>query len=401
MKRHIKILLIVVAIILLLFVGMSYFIGTQVFMGSTQLVTCEDTSKVNDSFWEKYNMDYDVFYNTYTIEHIDIVSTFDGHVIPADYIYALGKDGNKDNPTVIMVHGLGGNRYTNYPLAEMFLQKGYNVLTYDQRSSNENTAQYTTFGYWEKYDLIDYIDYVHSYAPEQVIGVWGTSFGGATVGLAMGEKDVERKVDFLILDCPVSDMKWMVEEEMREMDIGLPISYMTFCGNVINKIKLGFGYDDANVCNEISDIEIPVLIINSKADTVTPQFMGQEIYDSIQNEDIKMIWTVTDSEHTEMWLDYNQEYIKKVQDLLDCTTLTLSDIPSKEEIVNTISRIEDITVVGYPDGIWDSYNNMPIVRKGITATSLQLDFNNEPKFLIDAAIYGGSSGSPVYIFNQC
>lgn len=318
MKRHIKILLIVVVIILLLFVGMSYFIGTQVFMGSTQLVTCEDTSKVNDSFWEKYNTDYDVFCNTYTIEHIDIVSTFDGHVIPADYIYALGKDGNKDNPTVIMVHGLGGNRYTNYPLAEMFLQKGYNVLTYDQRSSNENTAQYTTFGYWEKYDLIDYIDYVHSYAPEQVIGVWGTSFGGATAGLAMGEKDVERKVDFLILDCPVSDMKWMVEEEMRKMDIGLPISYMTFCGNVINKIKLGFGYDDANVCNEISDIEIPVLIINSKADTVTPQFMGQEIYDSIQNEDIKMIWTVTDSEHTEMWLDYNQEYIEKVQDLLDC-----------------------------------------------------------------------------------
>ena len=318
MKRHIKILLIVVVIILLLFVGMSYFIGTQVFMGSTQLVTCEDTSKVNDSFWEKYNMDYDVFCNTYTIEHIDIVSTFDGHVIPADYIYALGKEENKDNSTVILVHGLGGNRYTNYPLAEMFLQKGYNVLTYDQRSSNENTAQYTTFGYWEKYDLIDYIDYVHSYAPEQVIGVWGTSFGGATAGLAMGEKDVERKVDFLILDCPVSDMKWMVEEGMRKMDIGLPISYMTFCGNVINKIKLGFGYDDANVCNEISDIEIPVLIINSKADTVTPQFMGQEIYDSIQNEDIKMIWTVTDSEHTEMWLDYNQEYIEKVQDLWDC-----------------------------------------------------------------------------------
>ena len=52
------------------------------------------------------------------------------------------------------------------------------------------------------------------------------------------------------------------------------------------------------------------------------------------------------------------------------TTLTLRDIPCKDEIANTISRIEDITVVGYPDGIWDSYNNMPIVRKGITATSL-------------------------------
>ena len=216
MKKWTKILLIIVIVILLLFVGMSYFIGTQVFMGSTQLVTCEDTSKVKDSFWERYNMDYDVFCSTYTIEKVEITSTFDEHMIPADYIYALGEEGDKNNPTVILVHGLGGNRYTNYPLAEMFLQKGYNVLTYDQRSSNENTAQYTTFGYWEKYDLIDYIDYVYSHAPEQVIGIWGTSFGGATAGLAMGDKDVENKVDFLILDCPVSDMKWMVEEEMRK-----------------------------------------------------------------------------------------------------------------------------------------------------------------------------------------
>lgn len=58
MKKWTKILLIIVIVILLLFVGMSYFIGTQVFMGSTQLVTCEDTSKVKDSFWERYNMDY-------------------------------------------------------------------------------------------------------------------------------------------------------------------------------------------------------------------------------------------------------------------------------------------------------------------------------------------------------
>ena len=98
MKKWTKILLIIVIIILLLFVGMSYFIGTQVFMGSTQLVTCEDTSKVKDSFWERYNMDYDVFCSTYTIEKVEITSTFDEHMIPADYIYALGEEGDKNNP---------------------------------------------------------------------------------------------------------------------------------------------------------------------------------------------------------------------------------------------------------------------------------------------------------------
>lgn len=52
---------------------------------------------------------------TYTIEKVEITSTFDEHMIPADYIYALGEEGDKNNPTVILVHGLGGNRYTNYP----------------------------------------------------------------------------------------------------------------------------------------------------------------------------------------------------------------------------------------------------------------------------------------------
>lgn len=92
---------------------------------------------------------------------------------------------------------------------------------------------------------------------------------------------------------------------------------MTFCGNIVNKIKLGFNYEDANVGGKIMNIEIPTLIINSKVDTLTPQFMGQEIYDAINNDAMKMIWTVDDSEHTEMWLDYNQEYREKVEELLN------------------------------------------------------------------------------------
>ena len=80
--------------------------------------------------------------------------------------------------------------------------------------------------------------------------------------------------------------------------------------------------------------------------------------------------------------------------------LRKEDIPTADELIQEFSRIEDITVIGYPDGIWDSFNNIPITRKGITATPLQINFENSPKFLVDAAIYGGSSGSPVFVFNQ-
>ncbi|MDR7855401.1 alpha/beta hydrolase [Tissierella sp.] len=314
-KKLLVILTLVLGIFMVLFIGASSFIGLQVFSGSTQLVTSEETKEVSAAFWEKYDIDYESFSNMYNVEELEITSSFDEHTIPADYIYAIESQSSKDNQTVILVHGLGGNRYSNYPFAEYFLKKGYNVITYDQRSTNENTARYTTFGYWEKYDLIDWVNYVEQEAPGQKIGVWGASFGGATAGLALGYENMDSKIDFMILDCPVSSMKWMVEEEMRNMKIGLPVSYMTWCGNVLNKLKLGFTYQDADVANAMKEVITPVLIINSKSDSTTPYFMGKDIYDSIP-ENNREIWTVDDSKHCDMWLDYNKEYQDKIDSFI-------------------------------------------------------------------------------------
>ena len=81
-------------------------------------------------------------------------------------------------------------------------------------------------------------------------------------------------------------------------------------------------------------------------------------------------------------------------------------IPFDERLIPTqsqlqeLSAIEEIIMVGYPDGIWDSYNNQPIIRRGITATHPHNDFNGKQEFLIDAACFPGSSGSPVMILNQ-
>lgn len=316
MKKKTKIILSVTIIsVILLFTVMSYIIGNLIFNESTQLITNEDTIGVSATFWDKYGVDYDEFCNSYTVENIKIESTFDGHIIPADYIYANKLNADKNNNTAILVHGLGGNRYSNYPVAQTFLEQGYNVLTFDQRSTNENTAQYTTFGVWEKFDLIDYVNYVKTEAPDKKMGIWGTSFGGATAGLALGYEDTADKVDFLMLDCPVSSMKWMIEDQIRNMEIPISTSYMTWCGNIVNNLKLGFTYDDANVSKALSNIQIPVLIINSEVDTLTPYFMGKDIYDSIQSED-KVLWTSPDSEHTKIWLDYNLEYEAHMLELL-------------------------------------------------------------------------------------
>jgi hypothetical protein len=73
-------------------------------------------------------------------------------------------------------------------------------------------------------------------------------------------------------------------------------------------------------------------------------------------------------------------------------------IATQDEI-DSLDAVEEIMFIGYPDGLYDEANLTPIIRRGSTATPLQLDYGNLPAFLIDASSFPGSSGSPVFIAN--
>ena len=75
------------------------------------------------------------------------------------------------------------------------------------------------------------------------------------------------------------------------------------------------------------------------------------------------------------------------------------DLIPNETALEEIDAIEGICFIGYPNGIWDQKNLLPIVRRGISATPITVDFQGEKKFLIDASVFPGSSGSPVFILN--
>jgi hypothetical protein len=76
------------------------------------------------------------------------------------------------------------------------------------------------------------------------------------------------------------------------------------------------------------------------------------------------------------------------------------DIIVSPEGLASLDVIEDVTMIGYPNGLWDDVNNLPIVRRGITATSAGKEYRGRREFLIDAACFPGSSGSPVFIYNS-
>jgi hypothetical protein len=69
------------------------------------------------------------------------------------------------------------------------------------------------------------------------------------------------------------------------------------------------------------------------------------------------------------------------------------------EDMKQLSVLEEVVFVGYPIGLWDQTNNMPVVRRGVLATLPFLDYEGRKEFLIDAACFPGSSGSPVLLCN--
>lgn len=79
--------------------------------------------------------------------------------------------------------------------------------------------------------------------------------------------------------------------------------------------------------------------------------------------------------------------------------LTQDNIPTAQDLLE-LDAVEDIIMVGYPDGLWDEVNNQPIIRKGITATHPNKDYEGKREFVADIAAFPGSSGSPVLVYDN-
>lgn len=131
---------------------------------------------------------------------------------------------------------------------------------------------------------------------------------------------------------------------------------------------------------------------------------------------IKLVLTLIDGSITDIEIEIKGKVFKHV--LYDICVIRFSSIYNillehkfplylgfieQNGIVSDFSsfnRIEDIIMVGYPNSIYNESANLPIVRKGITATGLCDKYNNFDLFVIDIPTFGGSSGSPIFILNN-
>jgi hypothetical protein len=81
-------------------------------------------------------------------------------------------------------------------------------------------------------------------------------------------------------------------------------------------------------------------------------------------------------------------------------TVLPASVSVPQEVVDSILPLDTVAMIGYPTGLWDEANNGAIARRGSLATAPNCDFQGKPEFVVDMACFPGSSGSPVFLYNE-
>ena len=176
--------------------GFSYFFGSQVVKGLFYQNDGNDTKNNSIMQLEEWNYDLNHFTETYT-EEIFTLEASDGNTVPATF---FGNDQNKDKNTAILIHGAGGDHVFTYPLAEMYLNNDWNVVTFDMRGHGDNESPLVTFGYLERLDVEAMVDFVREHAGTKQLVVHGQSMGGAVTGMYAITDHARENIDAVIMD---------------------------------------------------------------------------------------------------------------------------------------------------------------------------------------------------------
>ncbi|MDO5519349.1 MAG: alpha/beta fold hydrolase [bacterium] len=278
----------------------------------SQALQINQNSEISKTYFNKYR-------ETYQVENLTIKSTYDQHNIPATYI-KLDEKENRD--TVIFIHGQGCTRFTNMSVAELFLKNGYNILTFDLRSSGENKAKFTTYGALEKYDLLDCVDYIDQKLDKKnKLIVWAGSYGGSVTSVTLGTDYANETIDAAILDSPLDSMEtylfglWTTQGSKEEFD-----TVTDSCDKFL-KHFYNFSLDDVNGKKAIAKTTVPTLFFGSSGDPRVPITVSKGLYEAATNTNKKMK-LFDDDTHCMGSVKYPDVYMKEVKDFLKKNTKT-------------------------------------------------------------------------------
>lgn len=217
--------------------------------------------------------------------------------------------------TVIIVHGVTYNRWGSVKYLSVFRKSGYNVLMIDQRRHGASGGRSSTFGFFERDDMVAWTDWALSELGEGgIVGTHGESMGAAVVLLHAA---IDPRPSFVVADCPFSDLRRLLAYHLA-LDYHLPaFPLLGLSSAMAFLLSGGMSFGAVSPLKEVTAIEAPVFFIHGDADRYIEPYMSREMHEARLAAGLRSrLYLAPGAEHAGSWAIDRAEYDRQVTSFL-------------------------------------------------------------------------------------
>lgn len=302
------IILIIIAILVIVF-----FLATGLYIfKSTVTRELHDIEKSYTRYVEN-NLFDEALYNSASKEDITLKS-FDGLNLTSTLIM----NENPTNKFIVLVHGVSICYVGSLKYFDIFYKNGFNVLIVNQRRHGKSEGKYSTYGFYEKYDVNMWIEYLKSrFGNDIILGLHGESMGAGTV---METIPLNDSIKFVIEDCGYSNFHeligFQITHAYKNRLVRKILSPSLIFANFFMKTKAKFSMKKIVPIDIVSSTSLPMMFIHGKEDYFVPWYMSVDLYNA-KTKGYKKLYLVEGAKHAEA-LEVNKIlYEKKIMTFIE------------------------------------------------------------------------------------
>lgn len=229
------------------------------------------------------------WFNNADKEKIAIKSSNFHKNLHADYIFAE----NESNVCVIVIHGYTSNPCSMGVYAQKYHELGYNVLMPSLNGHADSESSVVTMGWYDRLDVIDWINYLVEENPDINIILHGVSMGAATTMMTTGE-DIPDNVKVAVADCGYTSV-WDIFDNKIRNNFKMHTFPTLYSANAVNKMYSGFDFKKASSVEQLKKSKTPTIFLHGDKDTFVPYEMLDKVYDACACDKEKV--TIPNSPH--------------------------------------------------------------------------------------------------------
>ncbi len=213
---------------------------------------------------------------------------------------------NKLNTWVIIVHGYTNNALEMLDVAYNFYKKGYSILLIDQRAHGKSDGIYSTHGFYERKDMLSWIDYINKKKKTKII-LYGISMGGTVIMRTVGE-NLPDNVICAIEDCGFISNYDQFYNQLKYLKF-LPKPIISSF-NIFSSIFFGFNIYKFKPEEILMNGKIPFMFIHGSSDKLVPPKNAYDAYQLYKGK--KKLLIIDGAKHMKSSIQDSKKYYNEI-----------------------------------------------------------------------------------------